>query len=157
MIEADNIRKAQALLDRWRRNGAEVYVWRGEIHVTGAKPSGQRLAQMRKHEQAIRQLLGDDGRTHPWAVSQLPGGALFYQHPHFDIGDRKPGNEESRGAIMPFGKYRGAPVDVVPNDRPYAEWLLRQPWFGERYPSHRQYVREALAVTQTDAEGPNAA
>ena len=74
MIEADHIRKAQALLDRWRRNGAEVYVWRGEIHVTGAKPSGQRLAQMRKHEQAIRQLHGDDGGTHPWAVSQLPGG-----------------------------------------------------------------------------------
>ena len=157
MIEANNIRKAQALLDRCRHNGAEVYLWRGEIHVTGAKALGQCSAQMRKHEQAIRQLLGDDGRTHQWAVSQLPGGALLYQHPHFDTGDRKSVTEERRAATMPFGKYRGAPLDVVQNDRPYAEWLLCQTWFGERYPRHRQYVREALAITQTDAEGPNAA
>ena len=82
MIEANDILKAQALLDRCRRSGSAVYLWRGEIHITGAKPSGQRLTQVRKHEQGIRQLLGDDGKAHPWAVSQLPGGTLLYQHPH---------------------------------------------------------------------------
>ena len=157
MIEANTLHQAQAQLDRCRRLGAEVYLWRGEIHITGAKPSGQQQAKLRKHEEAIRRLLGDDGKPHPWAVSQLPGGTLLYQHPHFDTGDRKPVTEDKRAATMPFGKYPGAPLDVLQNDRPYAEWLLRQPWFGERYPSHRQYVREALAIRQTDAEGPNAA
>src|SRR3979411_698117 len=102
MIEAKDIRQAQTQLDRCRRAGSEVYLWRAEIHITGAKPSEQRLAQLRKNEQAIRRLLGDDGRKHPGAVSQLPGGTLLYQHPQFDTGDRKPVTEERRAAIMPF-------------------------------------------------------
>src|SRR4030088_1988634 len=120
MIEADDIREAQAMLDRCRCSGAEVYLWRGEINVTGAKPSGQRLAQMRKHEEAIRQLLGDDGRTHPWAVSQLPGGTLLYQHPRLSRAPSpsthrrqrgkkltEPRNPAATSIMMPFGQYKG--------------------------------------------------
>jgi uncharacterized protein (DUF3820 family) len=59
--------------------------------------------------------------------------------------------------VMPFGKYRGTPIAGVRVDIAYAEWLLRQPWFGERYPMHRRYLLEALTRTETDAEGPNAA
>src|ERR1700732_1454927 len=110
MIDAEDIRKAQAQLDKCRHLGIQIWFWQGEIHITGAKPSGRRLAQLRKHEQAIRQLLGDDGRSRPWAVSQLPGGSLLY-HPRFNTGDRKPTQEERPLAIMPFGKYRGAPLN----------------------------------------------
>ena len=156
MIEPNDIRKAQAQLAHCRRNGEEVYLWRGEIHITGAKPTGQRLAQLRKHERAIRQLLGDDGKAHPWAVSQLRGGTLLYQHPHFDTGDRKPAHEEDP-ATMPFGKYRGAPLDALVDDVPYAEWLLGQRWFGEKFPEHRRYLEDKLCRTRDDAEGPSAA
>ena len=157
MIDAEDIRSAQAQLDKCRHLGIQIWFWQGEIHITGEKPSGRRVAQLRKYEQAIRQLLGDDGRSRTWAVSQLPGGSLLYQHPRFDTGDRKPTQEERPMAIMPFGKYRGAPLDAVRADNAYAEWLLRQTWFGERYPEHRRYLLEALTTTQTGAEGPNTA
>src|SRR5258708_5862111 len=157
MIEANDILKAQALVDRCRRSGSAVYLWRGEIHITGAKPSGQRLTQVRKHEQGIRQLLGDDGKAHPWAVSQLPGGTLLYQHPQFDTGDRKPVIEERQTAIMPFGKYRGAPLDALVDDIPYAEWLLQQRWFAAKFPQHRRYLADALCRARDDTEGPSAA
>jgi hypothetical protein len=155
MIEAHDIREAQTQLERCRRSGSEVYLWRGEIHIIGTKHSGQRHAQIRKHEAAIRQLLGDDGRTHHWAVSQLPGGTLLYQHPRFDTGDRKPVHEER--VTMPFGKYRGASLDVLVDDLLYAEWLLQQRWFGDKFPLHRQYLADALCRTRDDTEGPSAA
>jgi hypothetical protein len=37
--------------------------------------------------------------------------------------------------IVPFGKYKGQPVEVLAQDRPYLEWLSAQPWFRERYAS----------------------
>src|SRR6266550_1642755 len=124
-VGANDLRQAQTQLDLCERCGMDLYLWRGEIHITGEKPSKQRLAQIRKHELHIRRLLGDDGKAHPWAVSQLPGGTLLYQHPAFDTGDRKPSEEERRTATMPFGKYRGAPLDALVDDVPYAEWLVR--------------------------------
>ena len=36
-------------------------------------------------------------------------------------------------AMIPFGKYKGQPVDVLAADRDYAEWLQQQDWFRERY------------------------
>ena len=156
MIELPDIRKAQAQLDHCRRSGSEVYLWRGEIHITGTKTPSQRLAQLRKHEQGIRRLLGDDGKAHPWAVSQLPGGTLLYQHPHFDTGDRKSAQEEGP-VIMPFGKYRGAPLNEMVKDVPYAEWLLGQRWFSEKFPNHRRYLVDALRRVTDDTKGPTAA
>lgn len=35
--------------------------------------------------------------------------------------------------IIPFGKYKGQPVDVLMNDKPYLEWLQSQEWFTSRY------------------------
>lgn len=35
--------------------------------------------------------------------------------------------------IIPFGKYKGQPVEVLMNDRPYLEWLQSQDWFVSRY------------------------
>lgn len=41
--------------------------------------------------------------------------------------------EMSEPELIPFGKYRGMPVDAVIEDRQYAEWLIAQAWFRERY------------------------
>lgn len=39
----------------------------------------------------------------------------------------------SEPELIPFGKYRGMPVEAVLEDRQYAEWLIAQGWFRERY------------------------
>lgn len=46
----------------------------------------------------------------------------------------------SETAIVPFGKYKGAPVEVLVADRDYCDWLASQSWFRERYPSINQLV-----------------
>ena len=38
-----------------------------------------------------------------------------------------PGN-----TLVPFGKYRGQPVEVLNNDPDYVEWLRGQSWFAKR-------------------------
>lgn len=35
--------------------------------------------------------------------------------------------------LIPFGKYRGQPVEQLQHDPEYATWLLKQPWFVEKY------------------------
>ena len=35
--------------------------------------------------------------------------------------------------IVPFGKYKGQPVEVLAADAEYCEWLTAQPWFKARY------------------------
>lgn len=35
--------------------------------------------------------------------------------------------------IVPFGKYKGQPVELLAADRDYCEWLTAQPWFSEKY------------------------
>jgi hypothetical protein len=35
--------------------------------------------------------------------------------------------------LIPFGKYRGMPVEAVLEDRKYADWLIGQAWFREKY------------------------
>src|SRR5712671_7625107 len=37
------------------------------------------------------------------------------------------------GEVIPFGKYRGQPVEILAADREYVDWLTAQPWFRERY------------------------
>lgn len=37
------------------------------------------------------------------------------------------------GEMVPFGKYKGQPVEALAADREYCEWLLSQPWFASRY------------------------
>lgn len=36
--------------------------------------------------------------------------------------------------LIPFGKYKGQPLEVIASDRGYCDWLLAQAWFVERYP-----------------------
>jgi hypothetical protein len=60
-------------------------------------------------------------------------------------------------SMMPFGKYRGAPLDAVLDDVPYVEWLLAQNWFSERYSQQWQFLADYMARTRDDADGPGAA
>lgn len=42
--------------------------------------------------------------------------------------------------IVPFGKYRGQPVEVLQQDQGYCEWLMGQDWLQQRYPSLRTII-----------------
>jgi len=35
--------------------------------------------------------------------------------------------------IVPFGKYKDQPVEVLAQDREYTDWLMGQSWFKDRY------------------------
>jgi hypothetical protein len=37
------------------------------------------------------------------------------------------------GEIIPFGKYKGQPLEVMSQDKQYVDWLTAQPWFRERF------------------------
>lgn len=41
---------------------------------------------------------------------------------------------QDSGALVPFGKYRGQPLEVLKHDQGYIEWMLEQGWVQERYP-----------------------
>ena len=43
-------------------------------------------------------------------------------------------------SLVPFGKYKGQPVEVIAEDRGYCEWLLTQAWFVERFPQLRTVI-----------------
>jgi hypothetical protein len=37
--------------------------------------------------------------------------------------------------LIPFGRYKGQPVEVLAHDAEYRNWLLGQPWFRDRHGS----------------------
>jgi hypothetical protein len=37
------------------------------------------------------------------------------------------------GEVVPFGKYKGQPVEALTADQDYCAWLISQPWFRSRY------------------------
>lgn len=41
-------------------------------------------------------------------------------------------SETTTTQIIPFGKYKGQPADVLLSDKQYLDWLLQQPWFKEK-------------------------
>lgn len=38
-----------------------------------------------------------------------------------------------KSEIVPFGKYKGQPVEVLTQDREYCEWLMEQDWFRTKF------------------------
>lgn len=42
--------------------------------------------------------------------------------------------------LIPFGKYKGQPVEQLQSDPDYAKWLIQQPWFADRYSNIRTLV-----------------
>lgn len=49
-------------------------------------------------------------------------------------------NCEKNMQLVPFGKYKGQPVEVMQMDTGYCEWLSKQDWFRERYANVYQQV-----------------
>lgn len=47
--------------------------------------------------------------------------------------------------VVPFGKYKGQPVERLVADRNYCDWLAQQPWFRERF--NELYQLAVLNVT----------
>lgn len=41
--------------------------------------------------------------------------------------------QTTENSLVPFGKYRGQPVEQLAADSEYCQWLLTQSWFPERY------------------------
>jgi hypothetical protein len=48
-------------------------------------------------------------------------------------GDRPRRVTDKNGEIVPFGKYKGQPVERMMADAGYCEWALAQPWFREKF------------------------
>ena len=49
-------------------------------------------------------------------------------------------NMDNSMRLVPFGKYKGQPVEVMQMDTGYCEWLSTQDWFRERYANVYQQV-----------------
>ena len=43
-------------------------------------------------------------------------------------------------ALVPFGKHKGQPVEVLLADPGYRDWLLAQPWVRDRFPTFHQVI-----------------
>lgn len=55
--------------------------------------------------------------------------------PFADVDEPGKGMPSSEKNIIPFGKYRGKPVEVLLGDAAYTEWLRGQGWVAERFPA----------------------
>lgn len=52
--------------------------------------------------------------------------------------------------IVPFGKYKNQPVEVLAKDEGYCEWLIGQGWVAERYPAlHTLIINHFGEPTET--------
>ena len=56
------------------------------------------------------------------------------------------------GEIVPFGKYKGQPVETLTADADYCEWLIAQPWFSSKYRNVYNIVIQGGAEPQDSPE-----
>jgi len=42
--------------------------------------------------------------------------------------------------LVPFGKYKDQPIEVLANDKSYLDWLTQQSWFKDRYSNLYQII-----------------
>lgn len=40
---------------------------------------------------------------------------------------------QKQGGLIPFGKYKGQPIEVLQHDQQYIDWLMGQDWFRTKY------------------------
>ena len=52
------------------------------------------------------------------------------------------------GKLVPFGKYRGQPVERLIEDQGYCDWLMQQDWFGQKNPELRMLVHPRTGSPQ---------
>lgn len=50
---------------------------------------------------------------------------------------------------VPFGKYKGRPIELMLSDRQYCEWAAAQPWFRERHPTIYQIIVHGTEAQET--------
>jgi hypothetical protein len=43
------------------------------------------------------------------------------------------GEKEMSAELIPFGKYKGQPLEAIQSDKQYIDWLLAQSWFKEKH------------------------
>jgi hypothetical protein len=43
--------------------------------------------------------------------------------------------DHTMNALVPFGKYKGQPVELMLSDIEYCNWVMAQSWFRERFPT----------------------
>lgn len=54
------------------------------------------------------------------------------------------------GEIIPFGKYKGQPIEAIASDKQYLDWLTQQPWFREKYATiHQVIINNFCEPTET--------
>lgn len=58
--------------------------------------------------------------------------------------------------IIPFGKYRGQPLERLSTDRQYMDWLAAQPWFRERYANLYTIIINNFSAPSDDTPEHNA-
>jgi hypothetical protein len=58
--------------------------------------------------------------------------------------------DDNRPVIMPFGKYKGKPIEVLMQDKQYANWLKDQPWFREKFSNHYTIIINNLSTELVD-------
>lgn len=54
--------------------------------------------------------------------------------------------------IVPFGKYKGQPVEVLKADEPYCQWLSGQDWFRSRFAPIYQVIIQGPATHEDTPE-----
>lgn len=58
--------------------------------------------------------------------------------------------------VVPIGKYKGKPIEVLMADEPYAQWMLAQSWFVERYADLANLLRIGRLSEPQDTPEHNA-
>lgn len=54
------------------------------------------------------------------------------------------------GEIVPFGKYKGQPIEAMAQDKSYCEWLSAQEWFRNRHSAmHTIIINNFAEPTET--------
>ena len=54
--------------------------------------------------------------------------------------------------IIPFGKYKGQPIEVLQADKQYTEWLSQQDWFKEKYATFQTLIINNFNTPQDSPE-----
>jgi uncharacterized protein (DUF3820 family) len=57
--------------------------------------------------------------------------------------------------LIPFGKYKGQPVEQLRNDPDYVEWLMGQDWFVQRFGGIRTLIVNNFAEPDSTPEHNN--
>jgi hypothetical protein len=55
-----------------------------------------------------------------------------------------------RTQIIPFGKYKGQPIEAMAQDPQYCDWLVQQPWLKDRFPNlHTIIINNFVQPSET--------